>query len=96
MRPAGRRGLHLEAGGPNAQFGGASIAVAGNVVSGNEGNGVVEFTGSFSSISWTNTFENFYGFTVGGTAEAVSVPEPATLALLGLGLAGLGFSRRKQ
>lgn len=83
----------FEAGGPNQQYGGAPISVLGNVVSGNEGNGVVQFTGAFSTFSWTNTPENWYGFTVGTAAS--SVPEPTTLLLLGFGLIGLAGLRRK-
>jgi hypothetical protein len=63
------------------QFGGGAIGVAGNTVSGSEGNGVVEFTGTFTSISFTTTFENFYVFTVGRN-DAAQAPEPAALVLV--------------
>jgi PEP-CTERM motif len=86
----------FEAGGPNSQFGGGPIVVNGNTVSGHEGNGVVQFTGTLSSISWTDTPEFFYAFTVGVNGPTSAVPEPMTLLLLGSGLAGLGALRFRR
>ena len=88
----------FQVGGPNTQFGGGPIVVNGNLVSGAEGNGVVQFTGTFSSISFTSTPENFYAFTVGVNGPVTSpVPEPTALLLVSSGLAlgvGRGIARR--
>jgi len=82
------------AGGANAEYGGQAITVSGNVVSGNEGNGTVQFIGTFNSISWTNPLhEDWYGFNVG---IAGAVPEPASTSLLLAGLALMGVAARRR
>jgi PEP-CTERM motif len=84
----------IEAGGPSNEYGGQSITASDDAVFGIEGNGVIQFQGTYNSISWTNpVFENWYGFDVG-----VGVPEPATWAMMLVGFGGLGGmlrSRRK-
>jgi hypothetical protein len=76
----------LFGGGPSTAWGGGPLTSSGNVVYGVEGNGLVQFYGSYKSISWTNpVFENYYVVTVG------TVPEPATWAMMLLGFAGIGF-----
>ncbi len=49
----------------------------------------------FTSVNWTWGFSgvNAVGVT---DVQLGSIPEPATLALLGLGLAGLGFNKRRS
>lgn len=84
----------LVAGGPNNEYGGSSITVNGNVVSGAEGNGTVEFIGTYSALTWTNpAYEGWYGFTVGAAGV---VPEPQSHALMMLGLAAVAWSAYKR
>jgi len=86
----------IQSGGPNAEYGGTAITVGGNTMSGNEGNGVIQFNGSLTSITWTNPlFENWYGFTVGAPVVA-AIPEPETYALMLAGLALLGARARRR
>lgn len=91
----------FEVGGRNVSFGGSAVSVNGNVVTGSEGNGVLQFTGTFSSISFTSTPEFYYGFTVGmnGPGGVAPIPEPSTWALIIAGLAvvgGVAHRRRRR
>ncbi len=83
----------LVSGGLSAEYAGSTIAVSGDTVSGVEGNGTVQFSGTYTSISWTNPVsEYWYGFNVGVT----EAPEPGTSALLMAGLGLLGALARRK
>jgi hypothetical protein len=92
----------LLGGGASLEYGGSALTSSGGVVSGSEGNGLVEFLGTFDTITFTTpNYENYYAFTVGydttldpGPTPTPSVPEPTTLSLLGLGLVALPLVRR--
>jgi hypothetical protein len=85
----------IEAGGPSNEYGGASIFTTSSTpftIYGAEGNGTLQFNGTFSSISWDNpAFENWYGFTVGieGVASTSGVPLPGSLPMAGVGMFGI-------
>jgi hypothetical protein len=80
-------------------FGGSatSLTATGNTLFGTEGNGVLQFTGPITSISWTNPVHEFYyGFTVGAAGGTSTIPEPSSLGLLASGLVGLAPIVRRR
>lgn len=75
---------------------GTLTKLSSNVLQGVEGHGLIQFTGTYTSISWdVNVFEDFHGIQIGIGSSVV--PVPAAVWLFGSGLLGLiGIARRKK
>jgi len=58
--------------------------------------GVLEFSGTFSSLSFTDSSENWHGIQIGLDGSRTTVPEPITLSLFWAGLAGAVAARRRK
>lgn len=69
-----------------------SIGANGKSLTGNEFSGLLQFKGTFNSLTIATTGEDWHGFTVGVAA----VPEPSSIALIVGGFAALGLAAQRR
>jgi len=81
----------------NNYWGYGGYTINGDDFTGNEFNGVLDFSGEFDAITFsTNPFENWHGFNFSSNLLAIEVPEPSPLFLMTAGLIALLVSRKKS
>ena len=95
-------------GGRSNEYGGTGLVDAAPNIFGHEGNGIIQFIGTYTTISFTTPdYENYYALTFGENDTLTSqipnpppnpspVPEPSTFVLLATGALGsMGMLRRR-
>lgn len=67
----------------------------GNNLIGDEGNGTIQFNGTFSTLSWTTSDPEFWTGIQVGVENVLGVPEPSRILLIFAGIASVVLRRRR-